>query len=54
MFFPRQLRKIVMENFEEWGPLDNVHLVPAKTLAFVRWAGPGWRGSARWHMRHRH
>lgn len=32
----KQLRKIVADNFSEWGPLENVHLVPAKTLAFVR------------------
>ncbi|KAL4439994.1 hypothetical protein ABPG75_002995 [Micractinium tetrahymenae] len=38
-----QLRKIVWDNFAEWGPLDNVHLVPAKTLAFVRYQ---WRSSA--------
>jgi hypothetical protein len=34
-----QLRKIVADNFSEWGPLENVHLVPAKTLAFIRQAG---------------
>ena len=42
-----QLRKIVADNFSEWGPLENVHLVPAKTLAFIRQAGmPEWRARA--------
>lgn len=31
-----QLRKIVWDNFAEWGPLESVHLVPAKTIAFIR------------------
>jgi len=31
-----QLRKIIFDNFGEWGPIENVHLVPSKTLAFVR------------------
>lgn len=31
-----QLRKIIFDNFGEWGPIENVHIVPSKTLAFVR------------------
>lgn len=31
-----QVRSIVGENFAEWGPIDNIHLVPSKTLAFIR------------------
>lgn len=34
--FGLQLRKIIFDNFGEWGPIENVHLVPSKTLAFVR------------------
>ncbi|PSC68748.1 Pre-mRNA-splicing factor cwc2 [Micractinium conductrix] len=38
-----QLRKIVASNFAEWGLLENVHLLPDKTIAFVRYQ---WRSSA--------
>jgi hypothetical protein len=31
-----QLRKLITENFEEWGPLENVNVIPMKTIAFVR------------------
>ncbi|EFN52859.1 hypothetical protein CHLNCDRAFT_138339 [Chlorella variabilis] len=31
-----QVRNIVGDNFGEWGPIENVHLVPSKTLAFIR------------------
>jgi hypothetical protein len=38
-----QLRKLITENFEEWGPLENVNVIPMKTIAFVRYV---WRASA--------
>eukprot|EP00887_Chlorella_sp_A99_P000567 scaffold17.g567.t1 len=38
-----QLRKVVEENFKEWGPIEDVHIVPLKTIAFVRYE---WRSSA--------
>lgn len=31
-----QLRKLLEENFGEWGPVENIHIVPDKTIAFVR------------------
>lgn len=36
VFHDVQLRSIMGENFKEWGPLESLHLVPAKTIAFVR------------------
>lgn len=31
-----QVRKALAEEFSEWGPLEDVYVVPLKTLAFVR------------------
>lgn len=35
-----QLQKLIRENFLEWGPVDDVHVVVAKAIAFVRYR---WR-----------
>ncbi|GAB4823748.1 hypothetical protein N2152v2_010794 [Parachlorella kessleri] len=38
-----ELRKLLEDNFKVWGPIDDIHVVPTKTIAFVRYA---WRSSA--------
>jgi hypothetical protein len=38
-----RLRVLMKENFGEWGPIDDIYIVPAKTIAFVRY---NWRSSA--------
>lgn len=37
------LRRLLEENFSEWGPLASVYIVPKKTIAFVKYL---WRVSA--------
>ncbi len=38
-----KLRPLLEANFGEWGPLQNIHIVPDKTIAFVRYH---WRSTA--------
>lgn len=39
----RELRLLLEDTFAEWGPVESVHVVPSKTIAFVTYA---WRSSA--------
>ena len=32
---PTQIRKLVEDNFNAWGPIKRLYMVPLKTLAFV-------------------
>ena len=33
-----QVRQLMDENFKEWGPIEDVYVVPSKTIAFIRQA----------------
>lgn len=38
-----QLKKLLVDNFQPWGPVDSLYMVTTKTIAFVRYH---WRASA--------
>lgn len=38
-----QLRHLLLQNFGEFGPIRSIYIVPAKTIAFVKYH---WRASA--------